>query len=183
MDFPAYLTELAALYAANDQALQLAPGVSEDALADAERELGFTICPLLKSAWRHANGSEDAQTVFARPGYLTGYRFLSLQQAMQQWRGMHRRAPQYDGYEDPRPRDVRLQSGWAQQGWLPFAGFHAPILMLILDHSPSAHGRPGQIISFTHDPDAMDHVCDGFAALLPLSLTQIADAPEDLLLE
>lgn len=183
MQFPDFTSALAALYRANGQSLQLNAGASEAAIAQAEAELGFAICPALKSAWLHADGGERWQTVFARTGYLTGYDFLSLREAMKQWRGMKARAPRYAGYVQPSMRDARLRDGWFQQGWLPFAGFSAPTMMLLVDHTPAAGGTPGQIIAFTHDPDAMTLVGPDFSTLLRDSLAQIEAEPDDLLPE
>lgn len=183
MTFPAFITQLQALYAANGQSLQLNPGVPPEQLVAAEAELGFPICPALKAAWLAADGGDAWQTVFARSGYLTGYGFLPLQAAMKQWRGMRDRAPRYADYMQPHARDPRLRDGWFQPGWLPFAGFAAPTLLLLLDHTPAAAGTPGQVIAFTHDPDAMDYVCTDFPTLLGESLLQIAAEPEDLLAE
>ena len=183
MQFPTFVSALAALHDANGEPLQLKPGASPEEIAEAEAELGFAICPALKAAWLAANGGTAWQTVFARTGYLTGYEFLSLQAAMKQWRGMRERAPRYADYTQPHPRDPRLREGWFQHGWLPFAGFAAPTMMLLLDHTPSERGTPCQVIAFTHDPDAMDYVCSDFATLLVESLAQIEAEPEDLLAE
>lgn len=53
--------------------------------------------------------------------------------------------------------------------------------MLMLDHTPTAQGRPGQIIAFTHDPDSIDYVCVDFPTLLAQTLEQIEEDPEDFL--
>ena len=92
-------------------------------------------------------------------------------------------ARQYDGYEQEQPRDPRICSGWYQAGWLPFAAFSAPDLLLIADHSPTASGQCGQIIAFSHDPDTISYVCTDFATLLEQSLATIREHPEDCLPE
>ena len=162
MEFPAFVSALKAFYQDNDQPLRLKPKTTQADIAAAEQELGFEIDPALKAAWLAANGGPSYKPVFARQGYLTGYDFLPLQDALKQWRGLRTRAPRYAGYGQPTPRDPRIQDGWFQEGWLPFAGFSAPTLMLMLDHTPTAQGRPGQIIAFTHDPDSIDYVCVDF---------------------
>ena len=53
--------------------------------------------------------------------------------------------------------------------------------MLMLDHTPTTQGRPGQIIAFTHDPDSIDYVCEDFPTLLAQTLEQIEEDPEDFL--
>ena len=96
---------------------------------------------------------------------------------------MAHRAPQYDGYEQEQPRDPRICSGWYQAGWLPFAAFSVPDMLLIADHSPSASRQCGQIIAFSHDPDTISYVCADFAMLLEQSLATIREHPEDCLPE
>lgn len=184
MPFPAYLTALRALYRDNGlEPLRTRPPASAADIAAAEAALGFPLDPALKAAWQTADGSDEWQTVFARPGYITGYGFLSLATALREREGMARRAPQYDGYEQEQPRDLRIRSGWYQAGWLPFAAFAAPDLLLIADHSPAAGGQRGQIIAFSHDPDTIHYVCADFATLLEQSLVTIRRYPEDCLPE
>ena len=90
-------------------------------------------------------------------------------------------APRYAGYGQPTPRDPRIQDGWFQEGWLPFAGFSAPTLMLMLDHTPTAQGEAGA--------DHRLHARSGFHRLrvrglphlLAQTLEQIEEDPEDFL--
>ena len=152
-------------------------------LAAVKAVLGFVFDPVRKVTWQSANGSDEWQTVFARPGYITGYSFLSLADSLREREYMAHRAPQYDGYEQEQPRDPRICSGWYQAGWLPFAAFSAPDLLLIADHSPTASGQCGQIIAFSHDPDTISYVCTDFATLLEQSLATIREHPEDCLPE
>ena len=182
--FPAYLNALHILYRDYSlEPLRTYPPASAANLAAAEAALGFALDPALKATWQSANGSDEWQTVFARPGYITGYSFLSLADSLREREYMAHRAPQYDGYEQEQPRDPRICSGWYQAGWLPFAAFSAPDLLLIADHSPSASGQCGQIIAFSHDPDTISYVCTDFATLLEQSLATIREHPEDCLPE
>ena len=173
MNFKAYCEALSRLYAGEGLALTLRPGVAEFALDLAEAQLGFALAPDLRGAWLHADGGDEGQPVFVRPGYLGGYEFLSLQQALRARDGMKRRSPRYEAYEEPKPRDPRIKPGWFQEGWLPFASFGGGTRLLIQDHSPSGLGRRGQVIAFTHDPDAIDYVAPDLAELLSASLESI----------
>lgn len=184
MLFPAYLNALRILYRDYGlEPLRTYPPASAADLAAAEAALGFALDPALKATWQSANGSDEWQTVFARPGYITGYSFLSLADSLREREYMAHRVPQYDGYEQEQPRDPRICSGWYQAGWLPFAAFSAPDLLLIADHSPTASGQCGQIIAFSHDPDTISYVCTDFATLLEQSLATIREHPEDCLPE
>ena len=81
-------------------------------LAAVKAVLGFVFDPVRKVTWQSANGSDEWQTVFARPGYITGYSFLSLANSLREREYMAYRAPQYDGYEQEQPLDPRIGSGW-----------------------------------------------------------------------
>ena len=180
MDFAAYLPALARLYTDCGQApLRLNAGASAQALDAAEAALGFALDPHLKAAWAQANGGPAWQPVFARPGFYTGYDFLSIDEALRQRQGLQARAPRYAAYVQPHARDERVRPGWFAPGWLPFASFSGATLLLMLDHSPAASGQGGQIIAFTHDPDAIDWVCAGFPALLGASLAALSDEPDE----
>lgn len=61
-----------------------------------------------------------------RPGFVTGYEFLSVAAARKRRATLAKLAPQYKGYEDPEPRDRRIQPGWFLPGWVPFAEFGPP---------------------------------------------------------
>ncbi|WP_297895664.1 hypothetical protein [Shewanella sp.] len=54
-------------------------------------------------------------------------------------------------------------------------------LLLIADHSPSALGRMGQVIAYTHDPDMMDFISTDLSQLFEQSLAQIALYPDELI--
>ena len=180
MNFDAYVSGLRKFYEDNGLRLALNPGASEGELRSAEQALGFEIDRHLKAAWAVANGGKS-RVVLAREGFGPGYEFLSIQQALKERAGFEKRAPRYEGYEDPEKRDDRIRAGWFQPGWLPFAAFGGATLVLMLDHSPAAAGRQGQIIAFTHDPDRISYVCPDFLSLLAGSLKQITSEPDDFL--
>ena len=46
---------------------------------------------------------------------------------------------------------------------------------------PSEGGSVGQILSYTHDPDEIQHEAASFEELLDASITMIASDPEELL--
>jgi len=121
------------------------------------------------------------QTRWARPRYLSVYGFLSVSEAIKARAGFAARAPRYVGYEQDRPRDPRIAPGWYQPGWLPFAAFGGASLVLLVDAAPSARGRAGQIIAFTHDPAAITYVAPSFPGFLAASLRWTEERPEHIL--
>ncbi|WP_266158009.1 SMI1/KNR4 family protein [Dyella silvatica] len=181
MEFAKYIEKLQLLYSSHDAHLNLAKGNTETALAKAEVRLGFSLDPGLRAAWRIADGSEHEVRVFLRPGFLTGYDFLSLPSAEKARARMERVSPQYVDYIEAPPRDRRIRDGWYQRGWLPFAAFGGNSLTLIQDYAPADRGKVGQIIAFTHDPDEISYVAPDFSTFLRLSLKAIKDDPEEFL--
>ncbi|MDG9970086.1 SMI1/KNR4 family protein [Achromobacter mucicolens] len=181
MNFSLYLDRLRAVCDAHGHALHLNPGAAESGLEAVEAELGFPIAADARQAWLLTNGAERDAPVFMRPGYLTAYDFLPLEKAIAGRARMADRAPRYAGYEEPEPRDARIRDGWFHPGWLPFASFGGATMLLMVDHSPSESGTPGQIIAFTHDPDQITWVAPSFAALLTGSIAEVEADPEEFL--
>lgn len=181
MNFPQYLDRLRAVCDAHGHALNLNPGAAETQLEAVESELAFPIAADLRQAWLMANGAERDVPVFMRPDYLTAYDFLPLEKAIAGRARMADRAPRYAAYDEPESRDARIREGWFHQGWLPFASFGGATLLLMVDHSPSEAGAPGQIIAFTHDPDQITWVAPSFEALLTGSIADIEADPEEFL--
>ncbi|EHK68092.1 SMI1/KNR4 family protein [Achromobacter arsenitoxydans] len=181
MNFSSYLDRLRAVYDAYASALSLNPGATKAVMEAAETHLGFPISADVRQAWLLADGCESDGPVFMRPGYLTGYDFLSLEEAITQRSNMAKRAPRYAGFDEPASTDARIREGWFHEGWLPFAGFGGATLLLMADHSPGKLGTPGQIIAFTHDPDQITWVAPSFEALLMGSIIEIEGDPEEFL--
>jgi len=181
MMFSEYVQELRKVYASHDMTLRLAAGNTAEALAEAEAKLGFLLEPGLRDAWRMANGSQYEMRVFLRPGFLSGYDFLSLDLLARERASMDRRSPRYADYVEPDPRDKCVRPGWFHNGWVPFAGFGGGSLLLMQDYSPSEVGRAGQIIAFTHDPDEISYVAPDFPTFLQQSLESIREWPEEFL--
>lgn len=181
MNFSQYLDRVRAVCDAHGHALNLNPGAAESVLEAAEAELGFLIAADARQAWLRANGAERDEPVFMQPGYLTAYDFLPLEKAIAARARMADRAPRYVGYAEPATRDARIRDGWFHQGWLPFASFGGATLLLMIDHSPTEAGTPGQIIAFTHDPDQITWVAPSFEALLMGSIAEIEADPEEFL--
>ena len=181
MNFSHYLDQVRTVCSAHNHSLNVNPGAAESVLEAVEAELGFPISADARQAWLLANGAERDAPVFMRPDFLTAYDFLPLQKAIAGRARMADRAPRYVGYEEPEPRDARIRDGWFHPGWLPFASFGGATLLLMVDHSPSKTGTPGQIIAFTHDPDQITWVAPSFAALLEGSITEIEADPDEFL--
>lgn len=181
MDVKTYLQALSALYANVNQTFALNHGLSNSALDEAEKQLGFTLAPPLRELWGYANGGNEWSTVFARKDYFCRYDFLSLASSLKYRDRMQKQAQHYVGYHEPEVRDPKIQSGWYQEGWLPFAQFGGGTLLLIADHSPSALGQIGQVIAYTHDPDMMDFICPNLSQFFEQSLAQISLYPDELI--
>ena len=181
MLFSEYVEELRKIYKAYGVSWGVAPGCVESSLKEAETLVGFPLERGLRDAWLTADGSEHQVRMFSRPGFLTGYDFLSLASALKERDSMRSIAPQYEGYVEERPRDQRIRPGWFHDGWLPFAGFGGGILLLIQDYSPTEEGNIGQIIAFTHDPDEISYVAPDFQTFLHHSLSSIKEDPEEFL--
>jgi cell wall assembly regulator SMI1 len=180
MKFSAYIAKLQKIYGEQHRGLTMFAPATDAEIKKTDKRLGFSIEPRMCAAWQVCNGCDAWQPVFVRPGYCTGYDFLSLDEAIKARASMKRRAPQYQGYEDPGPRDKRIQSGWFQEGWLPFAAFGGGSLLLIQDYSPTAKGKVAQIIAYTHDPDEIRYVAADFVSFLKRSIKEIAADPEEL---
>jgi len=178
MSFADYVARISALTERCDGELELRAPAKEKEIRKLEA-LPVVVPKELAAAWRITDGTRG--TLFAVPRYLTGYEFLSVSEAIAARAGFERRAPRYAGYEEKRPRDPRIASGWYQPGWLPFAAFGGSTLVLLVDASPTARGRVGQIIAFTHDPDAITYVAPSFAEFLVASLEGVEEQPEELL--
>ncbi|EHC07258.1 Cell wall assembly/cell proliferation coordinating protein, KNR4-like [Shewanella baltica OS625] len=181
MDVKTYLQALNALYANVNQTFALNHGLSNSALDEAEKQLGFTLAPPLRELWGYANGGNEWSTVFARKDYFCRYDFLSLASSLKYRDRMQKQAQHYVGYHEPEVRDPKIQSGWYQEGWLPFAQFGGGTLLLIADHSPSALGQMGQVLAYTHDPDMMDFICPNLSQFFEQSLAQISLYPDELI--
>lgn len=181
MTFSEYLRVLREIYVDNDQKLEVNRGATTTQIQSLNQRLGVKIDRGLRDAWMVANGGKTWQPMFARPRYTTGYDFLSIAQAFKTRTGMKRRAPAYKDYVAPSRRDRRIQAGWFQDGWLPFASFGGATLMLIQDYSPTAQGTRGQIIAFTHDPDQISFVAPSFDVLLKRSLAAIRNDAEEFI--
>lgn len=170
MTFDEYLRVLTALHIELNLALTIRAPASMAELKHLEQVWGHQLPDELRTAWLTTDGCD--QTFFVRPGYLTGYAFLSVAEALQAREGFKARAPRYVEWVEHAPRDRRIKSGWFHPGWLPFASFFGSLVLLV-DTAPAASGTVGQIIAFTHDPDQMTYVAPSFGALLEASLPWI----------
>jgi cell wall assembly regulator SMI1 len=181
MKFSAYLAGLRRLYASRDVDLKLARPATAAALGRMKSTYGYALPAELRNAYRTSDGIPAEKPVFARPGYLTSYTFLSTASALRHREIMRKRAPTYRDYVEKEPRDPRIAPGWYSDGWLPFADFGGGSLLLIVDFSPAARGTPGQIIAFTHDPDEMSYVARSFEPFLSASLKAARGDPDEFL--
>lgn len=177
-----YLSAISRIYKSFGITLPLHSGADDAAIHKVQAKFGDD--PHLASLldlWRTANGSDSYTPVFVNPGILTGYDLLSIDDALSEHDGMRARAPQYEGYEDPEPRDPRIAPGWWQPGWLPFGDFGGSTMLLLLDLSPGDTGRRGQVIAYTHDPDEMTWVAESLADFFKASVEGFEEEGEELL--
>jgi cell wall assembly regulator SMI1 len=144
MPFEKFCNDLSKFYKQRGSELELFSGATEQELKQAEKQLGHKIDPQLRAAWTISNGGANWQPFFARPGFFTGFDFLAIEEALDHRCGMRKRAPNYKDYSEPYQRDSRIQPGWYQDGWLPFASFSGATMLLVMDHSPCASGRSGR---------------------------------------
>ena len=174
-----YTEQVAALYRAEGLSLRLPKPARRADLERVQRRLGAPLDAALRAAWIVADGSAGA-VLFARPGYLTGYDFVSITEALELQAAMERRAA---GYPDDGSagRDSRIQPGWHRKQWLPFASFNHGDLMLLSDHAPATGGQTGQVIAFSHDPDAIEFVAESFEQLLHGSIATMRAETVDVL--
>ena len=180
MEFSAYLDEVRAIYRRFGVPWTPAPGCSPQEISAAETRLGLPLRLGLGAAWLASNGS-GRDPLFLQPTVLETYAFLSLADAFDRHENFRWIASNYEGYEDPEPRDAHIQAGWFLNGWLPFADFSKGTLMLMMDFAPSESGNVGQVIAFTHDPDEISYVAQDFPTFLRLSLQAIEKDPEEFL--
>ncbi len=178
MTFAEYLRGVTKLYAALDRPVSLRKPATAAKLSKVEKTWGHRLPKELRAAWTTTDGTDHH--LFARPKFFTGYDFLSTADALKERASFERRQKQYLGYVEPKPRDRRIQPGWFHAGWLPFASFYGSLVLLV-DASPAKSGKVGQIIAFTHDPDAITYIAPSFEALLAKSLPWMRKAAADVL--
>jgi cell wall assembly regulator SMI1 len=181
MTFSTYIAGIRRLYTSRGIELKLARPATAAALDRMEQRYGFPLPAEFRNAFRTTNGVPHEKPVFARPGFLTSYAFLSKTSALQHRELMRKRAPTYRSYVEPQPRDPRIAPGWYSDGWLPFADFGGGTLLLILDSSPTTRGSIGQIIAYTHDPDVISYVARSFEQFLAVSLKVAQHDPDEFL--
>jgi cell wall assembly regulator SMI1 len=182
MEFTAYLDVLKTVYDSQGLELEMHAPALPSAIATLESEWGFSLDPALRNAWLQADGAGEWMPVFMRPGFLTGYDFLSVGEVRGRRAVWDPSSRQYVGYEQEKPRDRRIAPGWFHPQWLPFASFDGNTLLLMQDYTPTPEGRVGQIIAFVHDPDEVCYVADDFASFLQGSLAAIQHDPEEFLI-
>jgi cell wall assembly regulator SMI1 len=183
MPFEKFCNNLSKLYKQRGAELERFSGATQRELKQAEKQLGHKIDQQLRAAWAISNGGADWQPFFARPGFFTGFDFLAIEEALDHMRGMRKRAPKYKSYSEPHKRDSRIQTGWYQDGWLPFASFSGATMLLIMDHAPSTSGCSGQVIAYIHDPDTIEYVAPDFSRLLKSSLKSFKSDPEEFFID
>lgn len=138
---------------------------SEGQLAQLEGALGFPIAGGLREMWLLANGAEYRRYGTPVFGVWTDRTspcgFLAVEEVLV-FGGQLPRDEDFAGYEEEDPRDPRIEAGWFNSRWVPFAQFNGQGTIVFYDAAPGPAGRTGQIIAYQHDPDAMYFVAESF---------------------
>ena len=157
--FLAWLAFLASLGFRADAHLH--PPASLEALAAAEKEIGFALPEDLRALYLKANGQKDPFEIEdPRPGTLVmpffgGYDFVPLDRALSEyrnWKGVfEERGDDFNDLITVRAGDPVHREYW-RPGWFPFAvdgGGNA----YAVDLSPAPGGAYGQVILIGPDED------------------------------
>jgi cell wall assembly regulator SMI1 len=166
-----YVALLKSLHDEKEVAFRPHPGAREADLAAAERTIGFSIDEGLRELWRIGNGAPYETTFFgAFSDEETPCRFLSIEEAVEHWRGQSPLAAEQDI-----AHDERIAPGRGNARWLPFAEFNGFSTCVMIDRAPASGGRDGQIIVYQHDPDAMHVMAETFTDFLERSSQILRD--------
>lgn len=170
--------------------IKTAPGASEARLASIAALTGIELDEPLQDLWRISNGSRRyAWFADGDDEDFTPHSFLSIRDATALWRLF---AP-YDEklysewYDDESwgKRDPRIQRHFLRHSkWLGFAHFNGGSELLQFDADPTAKGKPGQVILYSHDPDGVFWRASSFLSFFKKSndlLEELAEEPEVLI--
>ena len=120
----------------------LRAGVSEDSIKAAEAEIGAAFPSELKGLYLTNDGDNNE----ALCGMMLGFRFLSLQAMLTEWRSM------------------KAIAEYAGKRWLPFGSDNGGNFIAVsLD--PDNSGKTGQVINFGRDERVMTVIADSLGAL------------------
>lgn len=173
--------------------LKLAPPAPEERIAAIEQITGINPDESLKDLWRISNGS--AQRNWFADGAELGdadflpLQFMSIRDGLSFWQHFlpYDEKTYADWYDDESwgKRDPRIQRHFLRhRKWLPFAEFNGGSELLQLDYDPTPAGQAGQVIKFSHDPDAIFWKQASFLEFFQRSndlLESCLEYPEDLL--
>jgi cell wall assembly regulator SMI1 len=171
--------------------IKKAPPASDAQLASLYEITGIDVDDTLKELWRISNGSRR-YAWFAKGDdwEFTHHIFLPIKEVLESWTWF---APYdekvYAEWHDDESwgkRDPRIQRHFLRhRQWLPFSEFNGGSEQLQFDADPTALGRRGQIILYSHDPDAIFWKAGSFLEFFQASnnlLEEWAKEP-DLLIE
>ncbi len=142
------------------------PGVDDAALAKVEAAYGLPLDPDLRALWRFTQGSASGTPWFCvRTDELALCELMPPDEVLEfteleplevspeqhfEWAGR------------PLNSDPRVGPFLRHPRWLPFAEFNGLGTTVLLDGAPGPEGKPGQIIAFQHDPDAVYFTAGSF---------------------
>ena len=171
------------LHAQFDADLALNPPLSSQDLDAALAAFGVEVPLWLSDLWLEADGGPAYAAVFTRPGFFTGLDFLSLEQSLALRASLNALSPQFEGWEEPDPRDNRIASDWFPLGWLPFAAFGGSSIVFFAVCAPGPHGHVGQVSAYVHDPDQITFVAADGETYLGASLEWFRAEVEEFVAE
>lgn len=167
----------AALQATQSPILQtLAPGASEEAIAQAEAVIGLALPEDVRASYRIHDGGIRMQLV-------SGMRLLSLAEAAEWWRVLEELLHDESWISQPPyyfSEDVIRQGGhpgpirpiWWDARWIPFAQDYGGNLTC-LDMAPEPGGTVGHIIDWDHECGPSRILYPDFTALLSALAEQL----------
>jgi cell wall assembly regulator SMI1 len=165
-------------------ALDFAPGVSRDQLARAGQVTALSFDNALGDLFLAANGSFGKTCFAIKTDEVTPCSLVSLKNSLAWWSEWLPYDAATDAQFGPAEsgRDPRIRpEKFVHAKWFPFAECNGWGTTAYFDMDPGVAGKPGQVIAYQHDPDAVYFVADSVATFLSSSNTLLERHARDLL--
>ncbi len=126
-----------------------APATS-DAIAAAAARMGIAFPDQLVEFYQRLNGAESGTVLPSPDDDPMAYTPMPLPDVIADWTGW-KELVEVGQFNDCTPRSAaEIQNVWWSTGWIPFAT-NGGGDFLCVDTAPTAAGRPGQVISHSHE--------------------------------
>lgn len=147
---------------------RLPPGVTEEALRQAEATMGLTLPEAVKASYRRHNGAPPGSFLLGQSIFydLTGM-VHGQQRLAQRYADLLAKAPR-----TPQALAGPIQPVWWHPAWLPVTGDGAGNHWC-LDLAPASGGQVGQIIDFDHEVGPTKVLATSFQELLSTFADQL----------